>query len=56
MLFCAGVFILGIGLVSRFFQDNYVGFVLTFIIFGFLLNLEDGFEEDSRLIQGVSSV
>jgi len=43
MFICAGVFIFGIGLASRFFQDNYVGFVIIFILLGFLLNLsEDG--------------
>lgn len=33
----AGMFIFGMGLVSRFFQDNYVGFVLTFVVLGLLL-------------------
>lgn len=37
MLLCAGVFIWGIGMVSRFFQNNYVGFVLMLIITGFII-------------------
>jgi hypothetical protein len=42
LFIAAGLFIFGIGLVSRFFQSNYVGFVATFISLGFLLNLVSG--------------
>lgn len=41
MSLCAGLFIFGLGLVSRFFQDNYVGFILTFILLGVVLNLSN---------------
>ena len=40
MLICAGVFIFGVGVVSRFFQDNYVGFVAVLILLGALLNAD----------------
>lgn len=42
MLICAGVFIFGVGVVSRFFQDNYVGFVAVLISLGALLNVDEG--------------
>ena len=38
LMICSGLLIFSVGLVSRFFQDNYVGFVLIFILFGFLQN------------------
>lgn len=41
MLICAGMFIFGIGLVSRFFQDNYVGFLTVIITVGIFLKLPD---------------
>ncbi|NKQ36415.1 MAG: DUF2029 domain-containing protein [Chloroflexi bacterium] len=41
MLICAGTFIFGMGLISRFFQDNYVGFLTVIIILGIFLKLPD---------------
>lgn len=40
LFIAAGLLIFGVGVVSRFFQSNYVGFVATTISLGFLLNLE----------------
>jgi hypothetical protein len=37
MFLSSGLFILGLGLVSRFFQDNYVGFVAILITLGLML-------------------
>ena len=37
MFLSSGLFILGFGLVSRFFQDNYVGFVAILITLGLML-------------------
>lgn len=45
MYICAGLFMFGLGLVSRFFQDNYVGFVVTFVVLGMLLELGQGSSE-----------
>lgn len=41
MFLCAGVFIFGIGFLSRFFQDNYVGFVTVLITLGGILSLSE---------------
>ena len=41
MLLCAGVFIWGIGLVSRFFQNNYVGFVIMLITMGLFIAMSE---------------
>ena len=39
MLLCGSIFVFGIGFLSRFFQDNYVGFVTVVSILGILLNM-----------------
>jgi hypothetical protein len=39
MLLCGSMFMFGIGFLSRFFQDNYVGFATVMIILGMLLNM-----------------
>jgi hypothetical protein len=41
MLITAAIFILGLGLVSRYFQYNWVGFVIVLISIGLLLNESD---------------
>jgi hypothetical protein len=41
MLLCAGIFIWGIGLVSRFFQNNYVGFVIMLITMGLFIAMSE---------------
>ncbi len=41
LFIAAGVLVFGVGLVSRFFQSNYVGFVVLLISLGFLMNLAD---------------
>jgi hypothetical protein len=41
MLLCAGFFIMGLGLVSRFFHDNYLGFVVTLMTAGILMKLDE---------------
>ena len=37
MLLCASIFIFGMGFASRFFQSNYVGFVIGLMTLGFIL-------------------
>jgi uncharacterized membrane protein len=37
MLLCAGTLTLGLGFVSRFFQDNYLGYVTVLMSLGILL-------------------
>jgi uncharacterized membrane protein len=37
MLLAAGVFTFGLGAVSRFFQDNYVGYVAVLVILGVII-------------------
>ncbi len=39
MLIAAGVFTFGMGVLSRFFQDNYVGYVAVVITLGIILGL-----------------
>lgn len=39
--FCSGIFIFGIGFASRFFQDNYVGFVTLLITTGIFLMVDE---------------
>jgi hypothetical protein len=46
MLMAAATFIFGLGLVSRFFQDNYVGFVAILVSMGLLLSAQDGDEAE----------
>lgn len=41
MFLSAGLFILGLGLVSRFFQDNYVGFVAILVTLGLMLRQDN---------------
>ena len=41
MILCSGMFTLGLGLVSRFFQDNYVGYVSVLVTAGIVLIYED---------------
>jgi hypothetical protein len=42
MMLCSGIFIFGMGLLSRFFQDNYVGFVTIFMTMGILAATPNG--------------
>ena len=46
MLVSAGLFLFGMGFVSRFFQNNYVGFLLTLMMLGFLLNFFEPVTEE----------
>ena len=41
-LLVAGIYIFLIGFVSRFFQDNYVGFVIVLILSGICLMAAEG--------------
>jgi hypothetical protein len=41
MFVCAGLFLFGIGFLSRFFQYNYVGLVTTLITIGVLFDRQD---------------
>ncbi|MEM7118500.1 MAG: glycosyltransferase 87 family protein [Chloroflexota bacterium] len=47
MLLSSGIFIFSIGLVSRFFQDNYVGFVVALVLFGTFLKLQANENSDA---------
>ena len=40
MFICGGVFVFGMGLLSRFFQDNYVGYVSVLVTFGIVLTYD----------------
>jgi hypothetical protein len=52
----AGAFIFGLGLVSRFFQENYVGFVVAIVSVGIVLNTPDFSDQKSVLPVGSASV
>jgi hypothetical protein len=41
MMFATGTFIFILGFASRFFQDNYVGFVVSMLLFGLIHLWED---------------
>jgi hypothetical protein len=56
MLVNAGAFIFGLGLVSRFFQENYVGFVVAIVSIGIVLNTSDLSDQESVLPVGSASV
>src|SRR5690606_1762472 len=47
MFLLSATFIFGLGLVSRFFQENYVGYIGALITIGMLLNLQNRFGEDA---------
>jgi hypothetical protein len=60
MFLFSGLFVFGLGLVSRFFQDNYVGFVAVLISMGLILrdriNLISGHDEsDVQELDGMGS-
>lgn len=42
LLLCCGIYIFVFGFTSRFFQDNYVGFVIALILLGIIWNMAEG--------------
>ncbi len=53
--FCSGIFIFGIGFASRFFQDNYVGFVTLLLTVGILLIADEGEDVSKPLTTSAES-
>ncbi len=48
LLLCCGIFIFVFGFISRFFQDNYVGFVIVLILLGILWNMAEGVMSEAK--------